>query len=107
SKLSFLLFLGVGFMAVVYSQPFRLKNRMFVLKNVFLLKNLLIGFSWGLLVFIGAGEISSNATVYLFFFAVIQVFIGSAVRDVSDISSDSANGVKSLPVVFGVNNAIL
>lgn len=106
SKVSFVLFLIAGILGILYSLPIRIKNRYLRLKNIFLIKNLFIGFSWGLLILIGAGELDNNLIIQLFFLAFIQVFIGSTIRDISDVSSDTENSVRSIPIVLGVKNTI-
>lgn len=88
----------IGF---VYSLSFKTASGQFRVKNMFFVKNLLIGLAWGSLVLIGAGNIASNEVLTLFVLASIQVLIGSMIRDVPDREKDSASGVRSFPVVIG------
>lgn len=91
----------ISIMGVLYSLSFRFGDKLFRIKNVFLLKNVFIGIAWGSLILIGAGEYSGEVLLTLFIFASVQVLIGSIIRDVPDENKDRTAGVKSLPVVFG------
>jgi 4-hydroxybenzoate polyprenyltransferase len=96
---------ALAFGAVIgsfYSLSFNLGKKQFRIKNVFLLKNILIGLVWGALVLIGAGHVATQEVMVLFGFTTIQVLIGSMIRDVPDIDKDKDSGVKSLPVVVGM-----
>lgn len=86
----------------IYSLSFKLNGKLFRIKNVFLLKNSLIGIVWGALILIGAGELKHPALLSLFVFTSVQVMIGSLIRDVPDLEKDKISGVKSLPVVLGL-----
>lgn len=91
-----------GVVGSFYSLSFNIGKKQFRIKNVFLVKNILIGLVWGALVLVGAGHISTEEVMVLFGFASIQVVIGSMIRDVPDIEKDRSSGVKSLPVVLGI-----
>ena len=90
----------------IYSFNFKLKNYSFKLKNIFLVKNLLIGLVWGSLVLIGSENLYYENVFFLFVYCSLQVFIGGVIRDVPDLKMDEKNGVNSLPVVLGVANTI-
>ena len=103
-KISILI--GGAFLSFLYSIQLRIGSRGFKLKNVFVLKNILIGIVWGSLILIGA-DANIDKWVYLvFIFVCIQVFIGGTIRDIPDLSSDEQEGVNSLPVVLGANRTI-
>ncbi len=77
------------------------------LKNIFLVKNLLIGIGWGNLVIIGAGQTSPALVMGMYAFVCVQVFIGSMIRDIADVNQDHYLKIKSFPVVIGVSNSIM
>ena len=88
----------------IYSLSFKLNGKLFRIKNVFLLKNTLIGIVWGALILIGSGDLKHPILISLFIFTSVQVVIGSLIRDVPDLEKDRMSGVKSLPVVLGLKN---
>ncbi len=90
----------------LYSINFNIYNFSFKLKNVFFVKNALIGLVWGSLVLIGSKEIFQTNVISLFIYCSIQVFIGGVIRDVPDLEKDRLNSVNSFPVVLGVNLTI-
>tara|TARA_B100000965_G_scaffold398161_1_gene415852 strand:- start:114 stop:950 length:837 start_codon:yes stop_codon:yes gene_type:complete len=90
----------------LYSINFQFNNRSFKLKNIFFVKNALIGIVWGSLVLIGSNNIFQTNIIPLFLYASIQVFIGGIIRDIPDLKKDKSNNVKSFPVVFGINYTI-
>ena len=90
----------------LYSINFQFNNRSFKLKNVFFVKNALIGIVWGSLVLIGSNNIFQTNIIPLFLYASIQVFIGGVIRDIPDLKKDKSNNVKSFPVVLGTNFTI-
>ncbi len=90
----------------LYSINFQFNNRSFKLKNIFFVKNALIGIVWGSLVLIGSNNIFQTNIIPLFLYASIQVFIGGVIRDIPDLKKDKSNNVKSFPVVFGINYTI-
>jgi 4-hydroxybenzoate polyprenyltransferase len=89
-------------LGIIYSINFKIGKKEFRLKNVFLIKNLLIGIVWGSLVLLGAGTNISVAANLIFIFACVQVFIGGIIRDIPDIEKDRNSGVKSFPVKIGI-----
>lgn len=90
----------------LYSFHFNLKDYSFRLKNIFFIKNLLIGLVWGSLVLIGSKDIYQTSVFLLFIYCSSQVFIGGVIRDIPDLKVDKVNGVNSLPVVLGVSTTI-
>ena len=90
----------------IYSFNFKINNYLFRLKNIFLVKNLLIGLVWGSLVLIGANGVYQPHVILLFIYCSLQVFIGGVIRDVPDREMDKMNEVKSFPVVIGVSYTI-
>lgn len=96
-------FIVLGISAIVgflYSFRVRIFQVDFRLKNIFLIKNILIGFVWGALLLISSG--CFNQYLFnLFLFISIQVFIGSIIRDLADKASDLNDGVNSLPILIG------
>ena len=96
-----------AFLSFLYSVELPIGNNGFKLKNVFVLKNILIGVVWGSLILIGAGSNYDFWVYLIFIFVCIQVFIGGIVRDIPDQKSDDQEGVKSLPVVLGADRTII
>lgn len=100
--------LGIaGFLGFLYSLKFQIRNTEVRLKHIFFLKNFLIGICWGILPLIGSDDFSKNTSIALFILASIQVFIGSTVRDFTDIAQDTKEYVRSLPIVLGKRNTLV
>jgi 4-hydroxybenzoate polyprenyltransferase len=76
------------------------------LKRVFLVKNLLVGLSWGLIP-LGVGVyydvLWTVDILCLFVFVTVMVTIAAAVFDIKDIEGDRAEGIRTVPIVFGVD----
>jgi len=106
SKFRLIILSLICILGVVYSIKFSLGKFRFRLKNVFLLKNLIIGILWGALVIVGVGTASNDTAIALFLFTSMQVFIGSSLRDFLDISEDRKNGVNSIPIKLGIPQTI-
>lgn len=107
NQFSILVFGLIGILALVYNQPFVLKRKIYRLKNIFLLKNLMIGFSWGLLILIGSNGDFNEISTIMFVILAIQVFIGSSVRDFYDVEVDTESGIRSVPLVLGFKNGLV
>ncbi len=90
-----------GILGALYSFQFKIKNWQYRLKNIVIIKNIAIGIGWGLLIPIGSGSFENVLTYYIMFFSILQVFIGSMIRDIPDQKRDSLQKVNSFPVVFG------
>ncbi len=96
-----------GLIGALYSIKFHFGNTVFRIKNTFLVKNITIGLSWGSLILIGAGNLSSPIVKSMVLFAIVQVLIGSVIRDIPDRDKDRTHKVQSLPIVLGINKTIL
>lgn len=107
SSFSVYVLIIAALLGTAYSLTITVNQTAFRIKNVFLLKNVLIGLVWGSLVLIGANSIFMEDIFALFLFTSVQVMIGSMIRDVPDLTKDLEHHVKSFPVVFGIKNTIL
>ena len=106
SEFSLLILSISAVLGMLYSLSFGRGEKQFRIKNLFFIKNLMIGSVWGALVLIGAGEYNDQILAF-FIFSSAQVFVGSMVRDVPDLDKDSAAGVKSFPVIIGVGSTFV
>ena len=74
------------------------------LKRVLLVKNLLVGLSWGLIP-LGVGVyydvLLTTEILVLFGFTTAMLTIAAVVFDIKDIPGDRAEGIRTVPVVFG------
>jgi len=74
------------------------------LKKVLLVKNLLVGLSWGLIP-LGVGVyydvLSSFDILFVAGFITTTLTIAAAVFDIKDIEGDSEAGISTLPVLYG------
>lgn len=74
------------------------------LKRLLLVKNLLVGLSWGLIV-LGVGvyyDVLYSTEIIVFFgFITVMLTIAAIVFDIKDIDGDRAEGIRSVPVVVG------
>ncbi len=74
------------------------------IKRILLVKNLLVGISWGLIV-LGVGVYYNQlfAVDILFFFVFITAVltIAAVVFDIKDIEGDRAEGIRTVPAVVG------
>lgn len=98
---SFFAALFILLIGIFYS--YRFNNLLFhkQLKSFFLFKNILIGYGWGLLIFLGSSYVEYGPTGLSMLFFSIQVIIGSIIRDFDDLKEDQINGIRTLPVVLG------
>ena len=96
-----------GLVGALYSIKFHFGNTFFRIKNTFLLKNVTIGLSWGSLILIGAGNVRTPLIQSMVLFTILQVLIGSVIRDIPDRDKDRGHNVQSLPIVLGINKTIL
>lgn len=92
---------------MLYSFKFEVAGKLFRIKHIFIVKNLLIGICWGGLVLLGSDFVDTADILSLFLFSTIQVFIGSTIRDITDLESDTTEYVNSLPVVLGEKKTII
>jgi len=75
------------------------------LKDVFVVKSLLVALSWTVVVaFLPAICFSENLIVVLsiLFFFFIKSFVNTVLFDVRDMEGDAQNNVKTIPVVVGI-----
>lgn len=73
------------------------------LKKVLLVKNLLVGLSWGLIplgVGVYYGELRTVDVLFMAGFVTAMLTIAAAVFDIKDIEGDSAAGIDTLPVRY-------
>jgi 4-hydroxybenzoate polyprenyltransferase len=74
------------------------------LKRVLLVKNLLVGLSWGLIpVGVGVyyGRLASFDVQFFAVFVTVMLTIAAVVFDIKDIDGDSEQGIRTVPVVLG------
>ncbi len=82
--------------AFAYSR-FRLKKYLFI-------KNIYTAFTVSLSFIFGAMELSSEAISYYFAFSLF-FFAGSIISDLRDFNGDRRAGIRTIPVIFGEENA--
>jgi len=75
-------------------------------KRILLIKNLLVGLSWGLIP-LGVGVyydvLWSVDILFMSAFVTVMVTIAAAVFDIKDIEGDRAEGIRTAPIVLGVD----
>lgn len=80
------------------------------LKRLLLVKNLLVGLAWGLIP-LGVGVYYSVLwtvdILFLFAFTTAMLTIAAVVFDIKDIEGDKREGVRTVPIVAGVNRTRL
>ncbi|MES2593099.1 MAG: UbiA family prenyltransferase [Bacteroidota bacterium] len=106
SAFHILILIIICILGILYSLTFPYNGRNYRVKNIFLVKNIFIGFAWGSLILVGAGVFANDLISGLFIFTSIQVTIGSIIRDIPDIARDKTDNVKSLPVIFGTEKTL-
>lgn len=94
-------------LGILYSINFKFGAYQFRLKNVFFVKNMLIGVTWGSLILIGATNYSNPFLTPLFVFVSAQVFLGGMIRDIPDLEKDKLAKVQSFPVVLGIPATVI
>ena len=74
------------------------------LKDIFLVKSLIVAFSLAVCAaFLPALQLHSSAKLcFIFPFFFSKVFINTVLFDVRDVEGDTLNGVKTIPVVIGI-----
>lgn len=92
---------------ILYSAKFTFNGVKVRVKDIFLIKNILIGFNWGALILVGAGTIAQAMIAAVFLFTSLQIVIGSIVRDINDIEKDKIANMKTVPIVLSVKNTLL
>jgi 4-hydroxybenzoate polyprenyltransferase len=106
SDFRLIMLICICMLGILYSLNFPLNGKNYRIKNIFLVKNIVIGFAWGSLILVGAGLFQDKFVIGLFIFTSIQVIIGSVLRDIPDIEKDKTDQVSSLPVVFGTSTSL-
>ncbi|SDJ23336.1 4-hydroxybenzoate polyprenyltransferase [Halovenus aranensis] len=74
------------------------------LKKVLLVKNLLVGLSWGLIpagIGIYYGALWTTDVLFMAVFSTTMLTIAAAIFDIKDIEGDSEAGIDTLPVLYG------
>jgi len=97
----FALFL-IALLGLVYSIELKFINTGFKLKQVFFLKNIIIGLAWGLLVLLGGNNYEDPALLTCFFLSTLQIIVGSILRDVADFNFDLKLNTKTVPIILGL-----
>lgn len=75
------------------------------LKRVLLVKNFLVGISWGLIplgVGFYYGAPASVDILFVFVFITVALTIAAMLFDIKDIEGDSAAGISTVPILFGI-----
>jgi 4-hydroxybenzoate polyprenyltransferase len=73
-------------------------------KQILLVKNLIVGVSWGLIplgVGVYYGAVGSPAVLFSFVFFTVMLTVAAAVFDIKDIEGDRKEGIETVPIVFG------
>jgi 4-hydroxybenzoate polyprenyltransferase len=96
----------IGLLGLLYSFDFSWNGTIYRVKDLPLIKNVFIGFGWGILLLAGAGTVHDEKIIALFVFMSFQILLGSIVRDIFDIKIDFAAGQKTLPVILGSGRTI-
>jgi len=73
-------------------------------KQVFLVKNLVVGFAWGAIP-LGVGyyydRLASVEILFLFAYVTVMITIAAVIFDVKDIEGDRAENIPTVPNLFG------
>ena len=95
------LFIVLIILAWLYAFAFVINGKRYKLKERLLIKNLLIGFTWGALTIL---PFTHWGSIYwpLFYMVGFQIFIGSTLRDFDDIDHDRQFNIKTLPSILGI-----
>jgi 4-hydroxybenzoate polyprenyltransferase len=104
----FWIFFGIFAFGLLYSIPFQIGKSTRIIKRIILVKNVFIGISWAALILVGAGEVNCSApTWWIFWFVATHIFMGSILRDHSDMIQDKKNGLLTLPLLVGLRKSYL
>jgi 4-hydroxybenzoate polyprenyltransferase len=79
---------------------------LFRVKQLLLVKNLIVGVSWGIIplgvgVYYGTGPRADILVLSAFF--TVMLTVAAAIFDIKDIEGDRAEGIRTAPIVFGVH----
>jgi 4-hydroxybenzoate polyprenyltransferase len=78
---------------------------LFRVKQILLVKNLIVGASWGIIplgVGVYYGAVRTPEILVSFGFFTVMLTVAAAVFDIKDIEGDRAEGIRTVPIVFGV-----
>ncbi|MFO7925579.1 MAG: UbiA family prenyltransferase [Halobacteriota archaeon] len=83
---------------------------LFRVKQLLLVKNLIVGVSWGIIplgvaVYYGTGL--TPEIVFLSAFFTVMLTVAAAVFDIKDIEGDREEGIRTVPIVFGLRKTRL
>jgi 4-hydroxybenzoate polyprenyltransferase len=106
SSFQILLLFGLVLLSWLYAFAFDFNGKRYKLKERLLIKNILIGLTWGSLTLLPCTTWHS-AQWPLFAFISLQVFIGSALRDFDDIEHDRQFNIQTLPSRIGIPNSAM
>ncbi len=95
---------------VLYSFGFPFLTRF---KNILGVKNVVVAATWAFVatslpnfsVFFVSRKTSLTLLTSVFYFIFIKLFINTVIFDVRDVEGDSAAGLRTLPLVLGINGA--
>jgi 4-hydroxybenzoate polyprenyltransferase len=107
STFQFKLLAIAGITGIFYAVNFKLGSFTWMAKHLPVVKNLLIGVVWGMLFIIGYGTLDGPYALGMFLFISVQVFIGSAIRDLNDIENDQKKQLNTLAVILPTNQALV
>jgi 4-hydroxybenzoate polyprenyltransferase len=90
----------------LYSKGIKIGKLAFKLKGGFGVKNLVVGFTWGIFIAGLAGSNCGNIIpiILIFIFFGTKLFVNSAIFDFKDIKGDCLAGIKTLPISLGEQN---
>jgi 4-hydroxybenzoate polyprenyltransferase len=91
----------------LYSKGAKIGDFYIKLKGGLGLKNLVVGITWGAFIAGIAGFSATNilASMVIFLYFGLKLFVNSAIYDFKDIKGDTLAGIKTLPVAFGRKKA--
>ncbi|MHA2093914.1 MAG: UbiA prenyltransferase family protein [Candidatus Hodarchaeales archaeon] len=96
----FLMLAGPVFSGVVYSK-FRIKS--------FIIKPFFVAYGWSFVPIIAYSAVTNSMSPLFFIFVpffLLLMFLTTTMGDLRDIEGDKENGVKTLPVIFGIKAVI-
>ncbi|MBA7494706.1 Protoheme IX farnesyltransferase [subsurface metagenome] len=96
----FLMLAGPVFSGVVYSK-FRIKS--------FIIKPFFVAYGWSFVPIIAYSAVTNSVSPLFFIFVpffLLLMFLTTTMGDLRDIEGDKENGVKTLPVIFGIKAVI-
>ncbi|WP_292463641.1 UbiA family prenyltransferase [Methanolobus sp.] len=103
--------LSIAFLPLVtgylYTKGLNIGSLKIKLKGGMGIKNTVVGLTWGAFIagIAGHSAQSSIATLIVFLFFGMKLFVNSTIYDFKDIKGDSLAGIKTLPVSLGENKA--